>query len=103
MLKRKRRKIQVWSPLIAGYFNGSIFDCDRFPKLNEKLYELASKYNVSKASIAINFLLMLDKELNVVVGSMNKEHIKEALDAQSFKLTKEDWYSLYKSTGKMLP
>lgn len=102
-LKRKGIKIQAWSPLIAGYFEGSIFDNNKYLELNKKLDELAYKYNVSKSSIAINFLLMLDKDLNVIIGSMNMEHIKEALDAEAFKLSKEDWYSLYKSTGKMLP
>lgn len=102
-LKRKNIKIQVWSPLLAGYFEGSIFDESKYPALNRKLEELSSKYKVSKASIAINFLLMLDKDLNVVIGSMNKNHIKEALDAEEFTMSKEDWYSLYKSTGHMLP
>ena len=102
-LKKKGIKIQAWSPLIAGYFEGSIFDNNKYLELNRKLDELAYKYNVSKSSIAINFLLMLDKDLNVIIGSMNMEHIKEALDAEAFKLSKEDWYSLYKSTGKMLP
>ncbi len=102
-LKRKNMKIQVWSPLLVGYFEGSIFDESKYPTLNRKLEELSSKYKVSKASIAINFLLMLDKDLNVVIGSMNKDHIKEALDGEEFTMSKEDWYSLYKSTGHMLP
>lgn len=102
-LKRKGIEIQAWSPLLVGFFNGSILDNNRFPNVNSKLSELAFKYNTSKASIAINFLLMLDDKLKVVLGSMNKYHIEEAIMATKFKMEKKDWYSLYKSVGKMLP
>ena len=102
-LKRKNIQIQVWSPFLVGYFNGSIFDKEKYPNLNNKLDELAKKYNVSSATIATNFLLMLDDNLLVVTGSMDKKHIMESVLASNFKMEKKDWYSLYKSCGKMLP
>ena len=102
-LKRKNIQIQAWSPFLVGYFNGSIFDSSKYPNLNNKLNELANKYNVSKATIATKFLLMLDENLLVVTGSMDKEHIMESIIANSFEMEKKDWYSLYKSCGKMLP
>ncbi len=102
-LKRKGIEIEVWSPFLAGFFDGSIFDDARFPNLNAKLWELSNKYHVSKATIATKFLLMLDKNLKVVSGSLNKDHIKECLMAESFNMEKVDWYGLYLAAGKMLP
>lgn len=102
-LKRKGIEIEVWSPFLAGFFDGSIFDDARFPNLNAKLWELANKYHVSKATIATKFLLMLDKNLKVVSGSLNKDHIKECLMAENFQMEKVDWYGLYLAAGKMLP
>ena len=102
-LKRKGIEIEVWSPFLAGFFECSIFDDARFPNLNAKLWELANKYHVSKATIATKFLLMLDKNLKVVSGSLNKDHIKECLMAESFNMEKVDWYGLYLAAGKMLP
>ncbi len=102
-LKRKGIQIQAWSPFLVDFFDGSIFDEKRFPELNDKLAELAKKYNVTKPAIATNFLLMLDPKLMVVTGSMNKKHVMDAVMGCGFKMDKKDWYSLYKSTGKMLP
>jgi len=100
-LKRNNITIQAWSPLLGN--GSSIFDEAKFPSLNNKLNELAIKYNTNKTAVAINFILMLDKKLEVVIGSMNILHIKEAIEAEAFELSKPDWYSLYKSAGKMLP
>ena len=102
-LKRKGIKIQTWSPYLVNFFDGSIFDEQRFPKLNQKLEELGNKYNASKATIATTFLLMLDKDLCVVTGSMDKNHIMDAIKACDIVLEKKDWYSLYSAAGKMLP
>ena len=102
-LKRKGIQIQAWSPFLVGYFDGSIFDYNRFPNLNNKLDELAWKYQVPKAAIATNFLLMLDSNLLVITGSMNKNHIDDCLKGNTFKMDKMDWYSLYQAAGHMLP
>jgi predicted oxidoreductase len=37
-LKRKGIEIEVWSPFLAGFFEGSIFDDPRLPNLNAKLW-----------------------------------------------------------------
>lgn len=102
-LKRKGIQIQTWSPFLVNYFDGSIFDEGRFPNLNNKLNELAYKYNATKSQIATKFLLMLDPNLKVITGSMNKEHIIDTLKAESINLTKMEWYSLYQAAGHMLP
>lgn len=102
-LKRKGIEIQAWSPFLVGFFSGSLFDREKYPNINYKLEELAYKYQVSKATIATKFLLMLDENLKVVTGSMDKGHIKESLDAIDLNMEKVDWYALYKAQGKMLP
>ena len=71
----------------------------------EKPYfeELGKKYNVAPASIATSFLLMLGDNIQVITGSTNKKQIKESIDGCSVKLTKEEWYILYRSTHNLLP
>ena len=102
-LKRKNMEIQAWSPFMVGFFNGSLFDEGRYPNINHKLNELANKYQKPKSTIATKFLLMLDKNLHVVTGSMNKNHVYDSIIASTFEMDKMDWYSLYKAAGKMLP
>ena len=102
-LKRKGICIQCWSPFQYGFFEGSIFDEEKYPLINEVLDKYAKKYQTSKCAIATQFLLMLDKKLLVITGSTNINHIKEALDGEKIIITKEDWYNIYRETGHMLP
>ncbi len=102
-LKRKKIKLQCWSPYQIGFFEGSIFNKERLPKLNEKLEELSQKYNATPCMIATAFLAMLTKDVEIITGSTNLDHIKETLLGSSLVLTKEDWYDLYTSTGNLLP
>lgn len=71
--------------------------------INEALNILKDKYQTSKCAIATAFILNIIKDIQVVTGSISKEHIKECIDGLNIKLEKEDWYYLYKSSGKILP
>ena len=102
-LKRKGIIIQAWSPFIYGFFEGSLFDEEKYPRINNALKMLADKYQTSKCAIATAFILMLNKDITVITGSMNKEHVKECLDGENIALTKEEWYYLYKEAGNKLP
>lgn len=101
-LKRNNIKIQCWSPFLYGLFKGSIFEEDKFPELNKYLAELGKKYNVSKASIALNFIFKLG-DIDVLIGATLKEHIVDCLTSLNYKITKEEWYKLYKIAFTMLP
>lgn len=102
-MKRKGIKLQAWSPFLVNFFEGSLFDENRYPDINRALNEMKDKYHTSKCAIATAFILMLSKDITVITGSLNKEHIKECLDGEDIKLSKEDWYYLYKSSGRTLP
>lgn len=102
-LKRENIKIQCWSPFQYGLFEGSIFDEEKYPLINEVLKEYADKYKTSKCAIATAFLLRIDPNLIVITGSTNINHIKECIDGESISLTKEDWYKIYRKTNHFLP
>ena len=102
-LKRKNINLQAWSPFLVGFFEGSIFDEQKYPEINKTINELANKYHCSKCAIATNFILCLGDNVSIVNGSMDIKHIQECIEGSQIKLEKVDWYKLYKSTGKMLP
>ena len=95
--------IQAWSPLQFGMFGGSFIDNPDFPELNKVLGELAERENVSKAAVAIAWILRHPAKMQAVIGTMNPSHIKDACDATKVNLSHHDWYQLYLSSGKYLP
>lgn len=102
-LKEKGIQIQAWSPYMVGFFEGNLFDESKYPELNNLLSKFAEKYHTTKCGIATAFILNLNKDITVITGSMDVNHIQESIDGEDIKLSKEDWYALYKQSGHMLP
>lgn len=102
-MKRKDIQLQCWSPFQYGMFEGSIFSEDKYKELNTLLNDYAYKYQVSKNAIAIRYLLMISKNIKVIIGTTNKEHLQDCAKALSIDLTKEEWYNLYKASKNPLP
>ena len=98
-LRKNNIKIQCWSPFLYGMFEGNILNNDKFTKLNNELDILSKKYNTNKSTIALSFLLNLNDDIAIVIGSLNTNHILDAIKAIEIKLTKIEWYRLYKSVN----
>lgn len=96
--------IQPWSPLQYGFFEGSILDnSEKYADLNKVMDELTHKYNVTKSAIAFAWILRHPAKMQPVAGTTSYEHLVELCAACDVPLTREEWYTLYVSTGKMLP
>ncbi len=95
--------LQAWSPLQHGFIEGNFIGDERFPKLNETLNELAEKYEVAPATIALAWVLRHPAFKQVVTGTTNPERMAQLCKAGDIRLTHEEWYRLYFSTGKTLP
>lgn len=95
--------IQAWSPLQYGMIDGCFLDHPDYPELNAELARLAEKYQVTKAAIALAWILRHPANIQVIVGTMNPEHLKESAEAMNIRLTHHEWYELYLAAGKYLP
>lgn len=95
--------IQAWSPLQVGMFGGTFIDSPDFPELNRALAEIADREGVSKAAVAIAWILRHPAKMQAIIGSMNPAHIEDACAASNVKLSHHDWYVLYLAAGKYLP
>lgn len=95
--------IQAWSPLQVGMFGGTFIDNPDFPELNRELAEIADREGVSKAAVAIAWILRHPAKMQAIIGSMNPAHIEDACAASNVKLSHHDWYALYLAAGKYLP
>ncbi len=95
--------VQPWSPFQHGFFEGVFVGNDDFPELNQKLDEIAEVKGVTATTIAIAWILRHPARMQPVVGTMNPERLKEIAKASDVKLTREEWYELYRVAGNKLP
>ncbi len=90
----------AWSPL------GTIFKEDnaQTSRIKKSLKTLSKKYNVSENAILLSWLLKHPANVSPVIGTTNKERIKNANTALDITLELEDWFTLLKeSQGHKVP
>ena len=95
--------IQAWSPYQFGFFEGVFVDNPQFPELNAKLEEVGKKYGISKTAVATVWILTHPAKMQVVIGTMNADRIRDIASASGVKLTRQEWYDIYKAAGNVLP
>lgn len=95
--------IQPWSPFQYGFFEGVFLGSEKFPELNQKIDEIAAKYEVSNTTIAIAWLLRHPAKMQPVTGTMSLERILDCSKAADVMLTREEWYEIYRAAGNVLP
>ena len=90
----------AWSPL------GTIFKEDnaQTSRIKKSLKTLSKKYNVSENAILLSWLLKHPANVSPVIGTTNKERIKNANTALDITLELEDWFTLLtESQGHKVP
>ena len=95
--------VQAWSPLQIGMFGGTFIDNPDYPALNSALEEIAAREGVSKAAVAIAWILRHPANMQAIIGTMNPAHIRDICAACDITLSHHDWYTLYLASGKFLP
>jgi len=95
--------IQPWSPFQYGFFEGVFLGSDKFPELNQKIDEIAEKYNVTNTTIAIAWLLRHPAQMQPIIGTMNINRLNDCIKAGDITLTREEWYAIYRAAGNILP
>ena len=95
--------VQPWSPFQSGSEMGVYLDNDKFPELNQKLEEIAGNYGVSKITIVIAWLLRHPAHMQPIVGTMNEKRLRECAKGADIRLTRREWYEIYRAAGNKLP
>lgn len=101
--RRQHMTIQAWSPFQYGLFAGTFIDNPQFPELNQALQQLADKYTTTKSAIATAWILRHPANMQVILGSMNPQHLQESLDGADITLDRQEWYDVYLAAGNQLP
>ena len=93
----------AWSPLGGG----NIFahsDDERIRRVVAAASILAKAHQVSPDQILLSWLFMHPSSIIPVVGTSKIERIKKAMEATEVKMTREEWFMLWRaSTGHEVP
>ena len=100
----------AWSPLGGGSLvsHGAIDlrdpDHTRRAQLRDALEAVARAHEVSRTVIALAWLLKHPAGIVPIVGATTPDHIRDAVRADTFELSREEWYRLLEAArGQRLP
>ncbi|MBZ9938399.1 aldo/keto reductase [Mesorhizobium sp. BR1-1-16] len=96
--------LQAWSPFQKQFFNGVFLgDRETYAELNDILDELAARYGVTPAAIAVAWIARHPAGIQIVLGTSNAQRVTEAASGADIELSREDWYRLFRAAGYILP
>ena len=95
--------IQAWSPVMYGFFEGVFIGSPKFPELNRELDRIAVEKGVSASAVAIAWILRHPAKIQAVIGTTNPDRVCDYATSGTVDLSRQEWYSLYKAAGNILP
>lgn len=97
-------QLQAWSPFQNGFFEGPFLgDLEKFAELNKVIDDIAAHYHVTNTAIATAWITRHPANIQVVLGTTNLQRLKDACAGADIKLTRKEWYDIYKAAGNMVP
>ncbi|WP_257886155.1 aldo/keto reductase [Rhodococcoides fascians] len=96
--------VQAWSPLQSGTSSGVfVGDRENYPALNDALDDIAGRYDTTPAAIAVAWITRHPADIQVVLGTTTPDRIVEAATGSDIRLTRAEWYGLFRAAGHTLP
>lgn len=95
--------IQAWSPFQYGFFEGIFLNNDKFPELNRIIDGLAAKYEVTNSAIAVAWILRHPAKIQTIIGTTKTSRVLDMSKASHVKLSRQEWYEIYRAAGNVLP
>lgn len=93
-------KPMAWSPL------GAVFreDTEQTRRIHKQLGELMEKYNATEDQLLLAWIMKHPSGIHPVVGTTNKDRLRQAMEASKIDLELEDWFLiLVASQGHKVP
>jgi len=95
--------IQAWSPFQYGFFEGPFVDNPKFPELNAVMDRVADSYGITKTGLAIAWIQRHPAGIQSVLGTTSVARVREVAKACDVRLSRPDWYEVYRAAGNVLP
>ena len=95
--------VQAWSPFQYGLFEGAFLGSPKFPALNAVIDRIAVERGVTNTAVAVAWISRHPARIQTILGTTTPQRIRDAAQSQSFQLTRQEWYEIYRSAGNVLP
>lgn len=95
--------IQPWSIMQASWEEGTFLNLPQYEELNNTLKRLGEKYGISQGAMNLAWILRHPANMQPIAGTSNPYHLKDICKGADVCISREDWYEIYRSAGKMLP
>lgn len=96
--------IQAWGPLRAGHGRpGTFLDDPAYEQANTCLEHFAAQFDVTKAAVAVAWIERHSAGMQVILGSVRAERIREMAEADRVELSRAQWYEIYRAFGNLVP
>jgi predicted oxidoreductase len=99
----KNITVQAWSPFQYGLFKGVFLDNPKFPELNAVIDRIAKERDVTNTAVAVAWISRHPARIQTILGTTTPQRVRDAAKSQSFVLTRQEWYEIYRSAGNVLP
>jgi len=96
--------LQAWSPFQKGFFDGVFLgDRENYGELNDVIDDLCAKYGVEPEAIAVAWITRHPANMQVVLGTTNRQRVRASAAGSDLPLTRQEWYRLFTAAGHILP
>lgn len=99
-----RITLQAWSPFQKGFFDGVfVGDRETLPELNDALDEIAAAHGITPTGVAVSWITRHPADIQVVLGTTTPSRVKECAAGSDVRLSREEWYRLFRTAGHKVP
>ena len=64
---------------------------------------IAKEHDTTPTAVAINWVLRYPAKMQAIVGTTRPERVAQSARACDWEMSREEWYEIYLSSGKVLP
>ncbi len=95
--------LQAWSPFQKRWFDGVFVGDPELPGLNRALNEIAEAHGITPTGVAVAWITRHPAHMQVVLGTTNPGRVRDCVAGAGARLTREEWYRLFREAGYSVP
>lgn len=95
--------LQPWSILQASWAEGCFLTNETYQDLQATLTKIGERYGVDAAAMNLAWILRHPANMQPIAGTSSPEHLIELCKGADLTITREEWYEIYRSVGKIMP